>query len=195
MVEYHRLEGQYDRVPAVVADLVRRRVAVIATSFTAAALAAKAATTTTPIVFGVVEDPVKLGLVTSLARPGGNVTGINFFVAEVMAKRLGLLHDLVPKAVRIAVRSIRPILPSPRPRYERYQKRHAASDYRFRSSRPAHRARSRRPSRPSCATEPTPCLLCLTRSSSAGASNLRRSRRAMGFPRSIPLASKSQPAG
>ena len=103
MVEYHRLEGQYDRVPAVVADLVRRRVAVIATSFTAAALAAKAATTTTPIVFGVVEDPVKLGLVTSLARPGGNVTGINFFVAEVMAKRLGLLHDLVPKAVRIAV--------------------------------------------------------------------------------------------
>ena len=103
LVEYHRLEGQYDRVPAVVADLVRRRVAVIATSFTAAALAAKAATTTTPIVFGVVEDPVKLGLVTSLARPGGNVTGINFFVAEVMAKRLGLLHDLVPKAVRIAV--------------------------------------------------------------------------------------------
>ena len=66
MVEYHRLEGQYDRVPAVVADLVRRRVAVIATSFTAAALAAKAATTTTPIVFGVVEDPVKLGLVTTL---------------------------------------------------------------------------------------------------------------------------------
>src|SRR5215510_13970265 len=60
-------------------------------------------TQTAPIVFGVVEDPVKLGLVTSLARPGGNVTGINFFVAEVMAKRLGLLHDLVPKAVRIAV--------------------------------------------------------------------------------------------
>src|SRR5262249_4085815 len=103
MVEYHLLEGQYDRVPAVMADFVRRRVAVIATSFTAAALAAKAATTTTPIVFGVVEDPVKLGLVTSLARPGGNVTGINFSVPEVMAKRLGLLHDLVPKAVRIAV--------------------------------------------------------------------------------------------
>src|SRR5262249_10486899 len=102
MVEYHGLEGECDRVPAVMADFVRCRVAVIATSFTAAALA-KAATTTAPIVFGVVEDPVKLGLVTSLARPGGNVTGINFFVAEVMAKRLGLLHDLVPKAVRIAV--------------------------------------------------------------------------------------------
>jgi putative tryptophan/tyrosine transport system substrate-binding protein len=103
-VEYHWLEGQFDRLPALVADLVRRQVAVITTpASNAATLAAKAATTTIPTVFGVSLDPVGLGLVASLARPGGNVTGFNFFASEVTTKRLRLLHDLVPKAVRIAV--------------------------------------------------------------------------------------------
>ena len=103
-IEYRWAEGQYDRLPQLAADLVQRKVSVIAIpSSTPATVAAKKATTTIPIVFGVAEDPVRLGLVTSLGRPGGNATGINFLVRELDKKRLGLLHELVPTASRIAV--------------------------------------------------------------------------------------------
>jgi putative ABC transport system substrate-binding protein len=102
-VEYRLADNQVDRLSAMAAGLVRRRVAVIVAASRLSAEVAAKATTTIPIVFMVGDDPVRLGLVKSLARPGGNLTGINFFFAELVAKRLGLLHELVPGAVHIAV--------------------------------------------------------------------------------------------
>ena len=102
-IEYRWAEGRYDRLPEMAVELVRREVAVIVASTIPAAVAAKSATATIPIVFYVAGDPVKLGLVAGLARPGGNATGVNNFAAELGAKHLGLLRELLPTAARIGL--------------------------------------------------------------------------------------------
>jgi putative ABC transport system substrate-binding protein len=102
-IVYRSAENQDDRLPALAAELVNRRVAVIATAGIPPTFAAKAVTTTIPIVFLIGDDPARLGLVTNLSRPGGNVTGFNIFINELAAKRLELLHELIPRAARVAV--------------------------------------------------------------------------------------------
>ena len=169
-VEYHWLEGQYDRLPALLADLVRRQVAVIATpGSTTAALAAKAATATIPIVFGVREDPVKLGLVASLARPGGNATGINFFSRRWRPSGCGSCTTLVPTAVRVAV-LVNP--GDPTNRRDDIKRRGGAappSGCKYKSSMPAPPTRSMQPLQPLSASGPMPSSSVPTRSTPPGA--------------------------
>jgi len=192
-IEYRWAENQTDRLLALAADLVRQRVAVLATLGNAAAQAAKAATTTVPIVFAVGEDPVRLGLVASLARPGGNLTGINFFVGELAAKRLELLRELLPGAVRVAV-LVNPANPNAETILRDVQAAARAIGLQIQVHNAgtideidtgfATFARER----PAWSSPPIPC-------SSPGGSNWSFWRRATKSPRLMACATMSRPAG
>jgi putative tryptophan/tyrosine transport system substrate-binding protein len=153
LVEYRWADNQIERLPALAAELIRQRVVAIAAIGVPATFAAKAATTTIPVVFLVPEDPVRLGLVESLARPGGNLTGINWFPSELSGKRLELLRELVPGAVRVAV-LVDPAYPDTE--VKTWQRLRARWDCKSRSSTPPTAARSMRPSQVLCASGPTP---------------------------------------
>jgi putative tryptophan/tyrosine transport system substrate-binding protein len=183
VVEYHWLDGHYEELSAIINDAVRRTVAVIATPGNSpGAIAAKAATETIPIVFGVAEDPVALGLVKSLAQPHTNATGINFFASEIDGKRLGLMHELLPKAARFAVlvnpanaataeatsKALREVTPG------------LGLELLFFA--PVRRLRSMRRLRPLPVRERTPFSSPLTLFLRAGARSLPRSLRVTDFP-------------
>jgi len=145
-IVYRWAENQVDRLPTLAADLVSRRVAVISATGLPAAFAAKAATVTLPIVFVAPEDPVKVGLVASLAHPQGNLTGINFFASELAAKRLEFLLELLPEATRVAVL------------VETWKPLHAARDYESKLSTPVAAATSMQPSQVLSASDLMPSL-------------------------------------
>ena len=169
-LEFRWAEGQYGRFSELAADLVRRRVSVIVTpGSAAAALAAKAATTTIPIVFGVGGDPVQEGLVASLNRPGGNATGVNFFTVEVVAKRMQLLRELVPAAKRIAV-LVNPTDPEGYQRYTTYRRPSTGSKSWF--AKLPRAGISTRLSQTWCAKRRMLCLLAPARSSIPGVCSL-----------------------
>ena len=192
-IEYRWAEGRYDRLPELATDLVRRRVSVIATpGTTVAALAAKAATTTIPIVFGANSDPVGLGLVASLSRPGGNATGVNFFSNELVSKRMQLLRELVPSAKRIAV-LVNPIDRSNDPALRDVES--AAIGQQVLASRLPPSARSTQPLSAWSARKSMRFLSLGTRSSTLGASSSPCWQHATQFRRPIHKAVLSKPAG
>ena len=170
VIAYRWPENEIVRLADLAADLARRPVAVIVAEAGTGALAAKAANTAIPIVFFMAEDPVRLGLVASLARPGGNLTGINFLNAELTAKRLELLRELVPAAARIAV-LVNPTSATTKSRCETWRRLRAAWVCKSRSSTLATAGRSTRPSRLSGASDLTPSSSVPIPSSAADACN------------------------
>jgi len=195
-IEYRWARGRGDLMPELVADLLRRRVTLIATpgGNPVGTLAAKAATTTVPIVFSTPEDPVRLGLVASLARPGGNLTGVNFFNSELTAKRLGLLRELVPGISRVAV-LVNPSFPTTAESTVREVEAAAPpSGCKSGSSMPAPAARSMPPSRASGESGPMPCSSAAVDSSMCDACNWSTWRRATRSRRPTRTASWPKPA-
>ena len=192
-IEYRFADGQFDRLPALAEELVRRQVAVIFTTSNAGVLAAKQATETIPVVFGIGGDPVALRLVASLNRPGGNITGIHFFTQGLEAKRLGLLHEMAPKAATMAVLINSNYSPAENQSQDAQERRPAwACSSLF--CAPIRQAISPALSQnlpdgaPACSSSPP------RRSSTAGANSLSSWRHGMGCRRSTNGASSPRPA-
>jgi putative ABC transport system substrate-binding protein len=193
-VEYRWAEGRYDRLPELAADLVHRQVAVIVTSGgDNPSLAAKAATTTIPIVFNVGSDPVKVGLVASLARPGGNATGVNIFTSELAEKRFGLLNDAIPAAASFAVLA-NPNFPPAMATSEKSKPRAVGWGKTLPSFMPAAKRRSTPLSRAWHSRGRGHCSSLAMRFSTAGASRLWHWPRAMPSRRSTTGANSPKPA-
>jgi ABC-type uncharacterized transport system substrate-binding protein len=195
-IEYRWAENRLDRLPELAAELVRRQVNVIvATGGPPSAFAAKAATATILVVFLVGEDPARLGLVASLARPGGNVTGINLFVNELEAKRLELMRELMPRAARVAVL----VNPADATNTETTLRDVGAAAHaigcKFRFSTPRPATRSTLPSTRSGTRGPTPCSSGPSLSSTSGVSNWSNWPRSTASPRPTCSVNRRKPAG